>query len=1215
MTFHTEEEKRIRRYLLGEASEEDCRQVEEALFSDEAVSESFRFDAPPDYSELFRLLENELIADYARGALSASEQALFEKHFLSTPKRRKRLAVAQALVDYAEVESLAGRLPDQPATTPTNPAASWWWHLFFPRWKIAVYALLVVGCAVTFWAFQVRQTPVEQALAELGKAYSQQRPIETRLTGMPYAAFPRTLAAESGSSDSKVDFLAKDRAKLMLLQAEQSKPTSQVFQALGNFYLMERKYQQAIELFERAMQLAPGDARIRSDLGAALLEKAKTIDGQGEGGERLKLLASSLEQFDTALKLDAGLLAALFNRALVNEYLSNWEQARADWKSYLDRDPSSPWGNEAQIRLKELTDARQLKGETNEHLFDRFLHASSARDLDSAWQVFRVSRERTGNAILARLLDEYLLAAAQGNRAQVARQWHLMTFVGETERQMAGDHFTADVAQIYKDVDPARAERLTLARRLMADAKIEFDEGRFASAAEKYGQAEMAFSQAGSFPESLLARCWVAHSLVRKPDFKQSWAIYTDLLPQCEQKRYLWLQSQTLNGMADNRSAANFSESLIYANRSRELAEQIGDPAGVIRNLGFAMTMNLQFGDYQASLNSAAQAFGLLDQARLLPRQVWPLFADGSMLFLKLGLPSAALDFQREALRLALQAQWPPIICRSHTRLGQILDGQEDSSQALRHLHLALDESSKVSLSNGQMNLTAYAWLQLGQTHFRSGDFQQALACFGQASQEFERLNVLFGLYYSRKGRVQSLMRLGQDDEAQQELDRTLQLYELSREKIVEQSLRSSFFDAEQDIYDLATDFAFTIRHDPRRAFEYAETSRSRSLLDLLQQEPRLTKTNNALDLQLTAFGKPLPLNEIQQRIPASVQLVQYALLRDRVVIWVLSKEVFHPPAESLIAPAELQRQVLKFRRDVATAPVGYDTRYETAGKELYALLIAPVAHLLDPQKRLCLVPDGCLNELPFAALVTPQGQFLVDEYALSLTPSASLFVLSAESTAARTRGKLLVAAVYQFDKKRFPDLDPLSQMEREAKAIARLYPNSILRTNKQADKLRILREMRTAEIIHLATHGQSDLIQPLRSGLVFPVELIPGSTHSRDDDFLQAYEIYRQRLPQTRLVVLSACETGFGQTRRGEGMMSMARAFLAAGVPTVVASLWQTESGPTSDLMIRFHQQRTSAVTTADEALRRAQRQLRDSGNGEYRHPYFWAAFTSIGS
>lgn len=253
-------------------------------------------------------------------------------------------------------------------------------------------------------------------------------------------------------------------------------------------------------------------------------------------------------------------------------------------------------------------------------------------------------------------------------------------------------------------------------------------------------------------------------------------------------------------------------------------------------------------------------------------------------------------------------------------------------------------------------------------------------------------------------------------------------------------------------------------------------------------------------------------------------------------------------------------------------------------------MLIAPIAHLLDRQKRLCLVPDGSLNELPFAALISRQsGKYLIDEYALTLAPSASVFVLRSESQSAR-RGaeRLLIAAVHSFDRERFPGLEDLSLAEREAKMIARLYPSSTLLLNEQAGKQRILREMPAAQVIHLATHGQADLAQPLRSKLIFP-SAESGSMLATENDFLQAFEIYSLRLPQTRIVALSACETGFGQNRRGEGMMSLARPFLAAGVPTVIASLWKAESGATSELMIRFHQQLTSAPLTADESLRRA--------------------------
>jgi CHAT domain-containing protein len=107
-------------------------------------------------------------------------------------------------------------------------------------------------------------------------------------------------------------------------------------------------------------------------------------------------------------------------------------------------------------------------------------------------------------------------------------------------------------------------------------------------------------------------------------------------------------------------------------------------------------------------------------------------------------------------------------------------------------------------------------------------------------------------------------------------------------------------------------------------------------------------------------------------------------------------------------------------------------------------------------------------------------------------------------------------------------------------------------------------------------------------------------------------------RLPATRLVVLSACQTGIEQQYRGEGAVGIARPFLAAGVPLVVASLWPVDSDATERLMVGLHRLRARGgggdhLPTA-EALRRAQIELLRGVDGRYRQPYYWAAFTAIG-
>jgi CHAT domain-containing protein len=115
------------------------------------------------------------------------------------------------------------------------------------------------------------------------------------------------------------------------------------------------------------------------------------------------------------------------------------------------------------------------------------------------------------------------------------------------------------------------------------------------------------------------------------------------------------------------------------------------------------------------------------------------------------------------------------------------------------------------------------------------------------------------------------------------------------------------------------------------------------------------------------------------------------------------------------------------------------------------------------------------------------------------------------------------------------------------------------------------------------------------------------------NDGLLFLKELYGIRLPRTKLVVLSACQSGLGQYYRGEGMVSLIRPFLTSGVPTVVASLWPVNSQATADLMIDFHKQRTQARMRAGDAIRAAQIDMTRSTL--FQHPYYWAPFILVGA
>jgi CHAT domain-containing protein len=209
---------------------------------------------------------------------------------------------------------------------------------------------------------------------------------------------------------------------------------------------------------------------------------------------------------------------------------------------------------------------------------------------------------------------------------------------------------------------------------------------------------------------------------------------------------------------------------------------------------------------------------------------------------------------------------------------------------------------------------------------------------------------------------------------------------------------------------------------------------------------------------------------------------------------------------------------------------------------------------------------------------------------------------------------RLLIVGNPRFDREQFEGLPDLPGAEREAKEIANLYGATPL-IGKAAVPARVKQSLAEADIVHLATHAIQDERSPLLSKLLLSADESKGQmTHHASGGVLQASEIYALKFPRTRLVVLSACQTGIERAYRGEGAIGLARPFIAAGVPLVIASLWPVESESTAGLMISFHKHRKQSHLSTAEALRRAQLEILHNQQSNLPKNYGWAAFVVIG-
>jgi CHAT domain-containing protein len=341
---------------------------------------------------------------------------------------------------------------------------------------------------------------------------------------------------------------------------------------------------------------------------------------------------------------------------------------------------------------------------------------------------------------------------------------------------------------------------------------------------------------------------------------------------------------------------------------------------------------------------------------------------------------------------------------------------------------------------------------------------------------------------------------------------------------------------------------------------------------------------------------------------------------------------------ESVAELVDVSRQALGVRGRGAAGARARLALADARLRQLHRLLIEPIADLLprDADARVIFVPQESLFLVPFAALLDGAGRALVEKHTLSVAPSIHTLAFTrrvrrAQAAPAAPHGEraLIVGNPAMPSYAPAPGLAPqplpdLPDSEAEAKAIAQLLQADAL-IGKRATKAAFKARLPQAQIVHLATHGLLDDVQESRPKMPFARHaaltglLQPGTTQFRapgslalapdaqDAGLLTADEI-AQLATGAHLVVMSACDTGRGAIV-GDGVIGLARSWIAAGVPSVVASLWAVPDEATRELMLAFHRHLRQRPNIA-WALRQAMLHTRQ----RHPDPMSWAAFVLIG-
>lgn len=371
---------------------------------------------------------------------------------------------------------------------------------------------------------------------------------------------------------------------------------------------------------------------------------------------------------------------------------------------------------------------------------------------------------------------------------------------------------------------------------------------------------------------------------------------------------------------------------------------------------------------------------------------------------------------------------------------------------------------------------------------------------------------------------------------------------------------------------------------------------------------------------QLKYQLQPIELSRVQQQLLKKGQALLEYFVGDQTLFCFLidQKQVKvweQPIAKDFVRRIDSLRKMIAAERPISEL----DGLRKSLSEQL---LLGWPAETPDFQE-LIIVPGGILGYLPFE-LLDHKGDYLLEHFTISYNYSASLLELLLEKSDRKaTHFFGGFAPQYTFDPAQSaePALEDrsISQLVRkghynlpgarkEVQQIAALLDGDAI-LGAAATEARFKEIAVDYKVLHLAMHSLLEDRQPLYSRLLFSADSMAG-----DDGALHAIELYNMQL-KAELAVLSACNTGVGRLHRGEGIMSLSRAFAYAGVPATVMSLWKVPDDATSELMLQFYTHLSEGLSKA-EALRQAKLAWleRDDLPASRKHPYYWAGFVAAG-
>jgi CHAT domain-containing protein len=731
------------------------------------------------------------------------------------------------------------------------------------------------------------------------------------------------------------------------------------------------------------------------------------------------------------------------------------------------------------------------------------------------------------------------------------------------------------IRAILAPLETPEGGRITHARALIRKGIDAYQQAKFIESARFYDLAEDVLKDSGSVFDGLWLELNRVEIDLRSLENDKARPVIEHVVARARTENFSWLLAHALTSQGSNVFVTrNFDDSLRLLQEAVRLFDSIGTPRDSVRALS-AMAAIHRF-DPKTSLQFAFRALPMTrpdDHIRLSSLYL----LSGQQLY-RSGFREFAIEFEKLAEIEAAATNNPALIAGVAPELVIVYADNHDYPAAQRSLNELNAELKRVEnpglrlLGSLQSNsLCARIQLDIGNPEAAEQCLKDNLDILGRQP---DRMPIYFAQTLLQLSQTYALR--GDLSLARQKVHEAVEFVEHDDAYMANEGLRVSFENERRKLYEVAIGLEYD-HGDRNSAWNYVQRYRAKLFLEFLGQ-----MNPGTIPIRSSAIGR----DGVEQLIPRDTQIVEYVLLKDRMLIWLVSENKF----TSVVVPVtrmELEERVSRFLEQI-------QQKAEITGEaeQLYRLLIGPIEDQLDPQRTLAIIPDQVLHRLSFSALRSPsKGTYLIESFTLLESPSLTALLAGGTGTPRR------IGAVG------FGAQKDDTSVTQELRSLQRFYQNMTTYNGSAALKPAFLSSLVNAGVFHYAGHSQ-DASDPLRSSI-----LLDGNREGPNS--VSAVDIASRRMPANSVVVLASCDSSVGNSRDGLGMRGLTSAFLISGAGSVVGSLWLVEAENTSRLILSFHKTFAEDRLPVAEALRNATLDFISRGV----HPYYWSGFVVTGN